>query len=156
VKVTDVFLIVIFKASLQPYFKLATTRMARNTLIKHNEVVVICEENGIIIANYNALIIQLESKLVAQPIVTYTTTKQQFICSNCGKTGHAKKTYHNRKLEELVVPVVPTKVVELVAEVTTKLVKQTRVPLRYPCIICSSLEHHAPDYFRKTKVQNMF
>jgi len=35
----------------------------------------ICEESGPVIANYNALITQLKSKLVAQSIVTYTTTK---------------------------------------------------------------------------------
>jgi hypothetical protein len=29
--------------------------MTRNTLIKHKEAIVICEENGPIIANYNAL-----------------------------------------------------------------------------------------------------
>ncbi len=64
-KVTNVFLITIIRASLQPYLKLATTRMARNTLIKHKEDVVICEENGIVIANYNALITQPKSKLIA-------------------------------------------------------------------------------------------
>jgi hypothetical protein len=50
--------------------------MTRDTLIKHKEIVVICEESGLAIANYNALITQLESKPIAQPIVTYTTTKQ--------------------------------------------------------------------------------
>jgi hypothetical protein len=50
--------------------------MMRNSLIKPKKVVVICEESGLVIANYNALIIQLESKPIAQPIVTYTTTKQ--------------------------------------------------------------------------------
>jgi len=50
--------------------------MMRDTLIKHKEVVVICEESGLIIANYNVLITQLKSKLVTQPIVTYTIVKQ--------------------------------------------------------------------------------
>jgi hypothetical protein len=40
---------------------------------------------------------------------------------------------------------VHTKVVELVAEVTTQPAKSTKVPLRYPCIIYSSFEHHAPN-----------
>ncbi len=30
--------------------------MTRDTLIKHKEAIVICEENGLIITNYNALI----------------------------------------------------------------------------------------------------
>jgi hypothetical protein len=49
--------------------------MARNTLIKHKEVVVIYEKKELIIVNYNALITHLESKLVAQPLVTYIITK---------------------------------------------------------------------------------
>ncbi len=28
--------------------------------------------------------------------------------------------------------------------------------MKYPCIICSSFEHCAPEYPRKTKVQNTF
>jgi hypothetical protein len=65
--------------------------MTRNTLIKHKEIIVICEECGPIITNYNVLITQPNSKLVAQPIVTYTTTNQQLTCSNYDEIGHAKK-----------------------------------------------------------------
>jgi hypothetical protein len=36
--------------------------MTKDTLIKHKEVAIICEESGSVIANYNALIIELESK----------------------------------------------------------------------------------------------
>jgi hypothetical protein len=35
-------------------------------------------------------------------------------------------------------------------------VKLARVPLKYPCIICYSFEHHAPNCSRKEEVQNMF
>jgi hypothetical protein len=70
-----VFLTTIFKASLQPYLRSATS-MAKNTLIKHKEATVICEKNGPVITNCKALTIHLESKPIAQPIVTYTTTKQ--------------------------------------------------------------------------------
>jgi len=49
--------------------------MARDVFIKHKKVLVICEESGPIIANYNTLITQPKSKPIAQPIVTYTTTK---------------------------------------------------------------------------------
>ncbi len=65
VKAIDVFLTIIFRACLQSYLKLTIRGMARNTFIKHKEVVVICEESGPIIANYNTLIIHPESKLVA-------------------------------------------------------------------------------------------
>jgi hypothetical protein len=37
---------------------LAIANMTKDTLIKHMEVVVICEERGSAIANYNTLIIQ--------------------------------------------------------------------------------------------------
>jgi hypothetical protein len=117
----------------------------RDTLIKHKEPTLICEESGPNIANYNVLIIQLESKLVTQPITTYTTTRQKLTCSNYGKTCHAKETCDNEKKKELTIHVVHTKVVELVDELTTQPVESTKVPLRYPCIICFSFEHHAPD-----------
>jgi hypothetical protein len=76
VKVTNVFLTTIFKIGLQPYFRLATSCMTRDILIKHKEAIVICEESGPVITNYNVLITQLESKLVAHPIVTYIISKQ--------------------------------------------------------------------------------
>ncbi len=64
VKTTNVFSTNIFKSSLQWYLRLATIDMMRDTLIKHKEPTLICEESGPNIANYNVLIIQLESKLV--------------------------------------------------------------------------------------------
>ncbi len=61
VMVINVFFFTIFEASLQPYLKLVTTSMARDTFIKQKEAVIICEKNGLVIANYNALIIHLKS-----------------------------------------------------------------------------------------------
>ncbi len=75
-KTTNVFLITIFRASLQPYLRLATTCMTRNTLIKHKEATVICEESGPVITNYNILITQPKFKPIAQPIVAYATYRQ--------------------------------------------------------------------------------
>jgi hypothetical protein len=146
----------IFRTSLQPNLRLVTIGMMKDTLIKHKEAIVIYEESGLVIANYNVLIIQPKSKPVAQFIVTYTIAKQQLTYSNCGKIGHAKETCHNKKREELAALIVPTKVVKLVVEVTAQLVKPTRVPLRYPCYICFSSKHHAHDCPKKTKVHNMF
>ncbi len=57
-KAINVFLTTIFRIGLQPYLRLATADMTRNTLIKHKEIVVICEESGLVITNYNTLIIQ--------------------------------------------------------------------------------------------------
>jgi hypothetical protein len=52
-KAINVFLSYIFKASLQPYFKLATS-VIRDTMIKHKKVAMICEENGLIIHYYQS------------------------------------------------------------------------------------------------------
>jgi hypothetical protein len=49
--------------------------MTRYSFIKHKEVIMIYEESGLIMANYNILIINLEFKLIAQPIVIYTIVK---------------------------------------------------------------------------------
>jgi hypothetical protein len=65
VKATDVFLNMIFRTSLQPYFKSITTCMTRGTFIKHKEVAIIYEESGLDIANYNVLLTQPESKQIA-------------------------------------------------------------------------------------------
>jgi hypothetical protein len=119
--------------------------MVRDSLIKHKEDVVICEESGPIIANYNALITHPKSKPITQPIITYTTTKQPLTYSNCGETHHVKKTRcHNRKIKEHVALIVSTKV------------KLARVLLRFPSIICSSSKHHAPNYPRRIKIRNIF
>jgi hypothetical protein len=70
-KATNVFFNIIFKASLLPYLRLATIGMTEDTLIKHKEVTMICEENEPSIVSYNVSITQLDSKSIAQPIVTY-------------------------------------------------------------------------------------
>jgi hypothetical protein len=51
------------------------TCTTRDSLIKHKEVVMICEESGLVMANYNVLIIHLESKSIAQPRVIYIIVK---------------------------------------------------------------------------------
>ncbi len=49
--------------------------MTRDTFIKHKEDAMICEENGLIIANYNVWVTQQKSKPVAQAIVHYIMAK---------------------------------------------------------------------------------
>jgi hypothetical protein len=155
-KGTNVLLMIIFETSSQPYLKLVIVSMIRNTLIKHKEIVVICEESRLVIANHHTLITQPKSKLVAQHVVTYTIARQQLTCSNYGKIGHVEKPRHNKKKEEPTIPIVPIKVIELVAKVFTQPAKLARMPLRYPCIICFNFEHHALNCPRKVEVHNMF
>jgi hypothetical protein len=69
IKAIDVFFTTTFRTSLHPHLILPTTCMTRNGLVKHKEDVVICEESGLVIMNYNVLLTQQKSKLVAQPIV---------------------------------------------------------------------------------------
>jgi hypothetical protein len=63
----------------------------RDTYIKHKGTAVICENSGSIIASYNVLLTQLDSKLVAQPIISYIVAKQPLTCSNCGKNRSCQK-----------------------------------------------------------------
>jgi hypothetical protein len=49
--------------------------MQKTILIKHKKDAMIYEESGLVIANYNALFTQLEVRPIAQPMVTYTTTR---------------------------------------------------------------------------------
>ncbi len=56
VKTTNVFLTIAFRACLLPYLRLATASMKRDTSIEHKEVTIVCEENGPISLNYNALL----------------------------------------------------------------------------------------------------
>jgi hypothetical protein len=59
-------------------------------------------------------------------------------CSNYGKKRSCQRTCHNKKRKNPIMHVVPIKIVKLVIKVTAQHVKPSRVPLRYPCIICFS------------------
>jgi hypothetical protein len=76
IKAINVFFTTIFITSLWMYLRLTILCMIRNTLIKHEDVEVICKENGLVITNYHALITHSKSKPIAQSIITYTTVKQ--------------------------------------------------------------------------------
>jgi hypothetical protein len=43
--------------------------MERDSFIKHKEAIMICEESGLVIANYNALLTQPETKLIINYIL---------------------------------------------------------------------------------------
>ncbi len=64
-KINDVFFTTIFRVGPQAYLRLAIIGMTRDTLIKHKEALVICEESGSVIAKYNVSIIQPESKPIS-------------------------------------------------------------------------------------------
>jgi hypothetical protein len=100
---TYVFLTTIFRASLLPYLRFATTSMKRNTLIEHKKVVVVCEENEPINLSYNVLLTTLEHNVVVIPVIPIVTIKSTLTYTNCDKTGHSVETYHNKKIEVLIV-----------------------------------------------------
>jgi hypothetical protein len=83
--------------------------MKINTLIKHKEVVVVCEESGPINLSFNVLLTTLEANVGIKLIVLVVTTKSSLNYTNCGKTNHSVETCHNRKME---VPVVPIAIVK--------------------------------------------
>jgi hypothetical protein len=58
------FLTIIFVTCLQPNLILTIIGMVRDTFIKHKEATIICEESGLVITNYNALITNPQSKSV--------------------------------------------------------------------------------------------
>jgi hypothetical protein len=68
--------------------------MKINTLIKHKEAIVVCEENEPISMNYNVLLTTPKANAGVKPTMT---TKLALICANCGKTSHLVEICHNNK-----------------------------------------------------------
>ncbi len=155
-RTTYVFLTIIFKACLLPSLRLATTCTKIGTFIEHKEVVKICEESGPIGLSYNVFLTTPEANIVLKPIILIVTAKSTLIYTNCGKIDHSLETYHNMKKEVLVVPIAIVKSTKHVVETKTPLVKISRIHVRYPCIICSHVEHRFGECPKKIEVQNMF
>ncbi len=105
----------IFKVGLLPYLRLIITSMKKNTLIKHKEATVICEESGHVNLNYNVLLITLEVNTMVKPTIIVVATKLTLTCTNCDKIGHLVETYHNMKRKVAIVPTATMKSIELVA-----------------------------------------
>jgi hypothetical protein len=97
IKVTNVFLTIVFKVGLLPCLRLATTRMKRDTLIEHKEAAIVCEESGSISLNYNVILTTPEANIVTKPKILIIITKSSLTFTNCGKTGHTLETCHNMK-----------------------------------------------------------
>jgi hypothetical protein len=115
--------------------------MKRNTLIEHKEVVVVCEESGLVNMNYNVLLTTLEVNAGVKHVVLVVTTKSTLACTNCGRTGHSVETCNNTKKEVAIVATATVKPTKLVVRTKTQLVKSRKTLVRYPYIICSSVEH---------------
>jgi len=126
--------------------------MRKNTLIKHNEAVVVSKESGHVSLNYNALLTTPEANIVVKPIVPIVTAKSTLTCTNCGKTNHSVKTSHNRKREVAVVPITIVKSTKLIVGTKTQLVKSGKILVRYPCIICYNVKHRCGECPRKIEV----
>jgi hypothetical protein len=62
-------LTIMFRASLQSYFRIVTSRMKRSTLQQHKEVVMLCEEGMTNVEIRSALLIPQGTKL-ATPMKT--------------------------------------------------------------------------------------
>jgi hypothetical protein len=59
-------------------------------------------------------------------------------------------------MKKTTILIIPTKVVKPIVEVIAPPIKPTTIPLQYPCIIYSNVEHCAPNCLKQIKVQNMF
>jgi hypothetical protein len=115
--------------------------MKKNTLIEHKEVTIVCEDSGFVNMSYNALLTTSEVNVGVKLVVAAMIAKLTLTCTNCGKTNHVVETCHNRKREVQVVPTVIIKYMEPVIGIKTQPIKSGKIPIRYPCIICSSVEH---------------
>ncbi len=65
--------------------------MKRNTLIKHKEIVIICEENGPFNLSYNVLLTTLKANTIVKLVVLVVIIISSSTCINCGKTCHNMK-----------------------------------------------------------------
>jgi hypothetical protein len=138
------------------YLILATAGMTRNTLIKHKEVLIVCEESGPIRLNYNVLLTTLEANVVVKHVVPIVTAKSTLTYTNCGKIDHSMETCHNMKREVLVVPTATIKSTEPIVGTKIQPVKSRKILVCYPYIICYSIEHRYGESPRQIEVQNMF
>jgi hypothetical protein len=56
--------------------------MNRNTLIKHKEAAIKCEESGPINMNYNVLLTTLKTNVEVKLVVLVVTSKSTLTCTN--------------------------------------------------------------------------
>jgi hypothetical protein len=117
--------------------------MKKNTLIKHKEAIVICEESELVSLSYNALITTLEVNIVVKPIILIVIAKSTLTRTNCGKIGHLVNTCHNRKRKVPMLLIATIKSIKLVVGTKTQPIKSRKIHVHYPYIICFSVKHRS-------------
>ncbi len=95
--------------------------MKKNTLIEHEEAIVVCEESGHVSLSYNVLLTTPKANTIIKHVVLVVTTKSALTYTNYGKTGHSVETCHNRKKEVLVVLTTIVKSIEPIAKIKPNL-----------------------------------
>jgi hypothetical protein len=126
--------------------------MMRNIIIEHKEVAIVCEESGPINLSYNVLLTTSEANIVVKPIVPTVIVKSTLTYIDYGKIDHLVEIYHHRKREVLVVLTTIVKSTEPIVGTKTQLVKLRKIPLGYPYIIGSNIEHRYGKCPRKIEV----
>jgi hypothetical protein len=104
VRVTDVFVTIVFRASLSPYLRLTTIGMKINTLIEHKETIVVCEENRFVSMSYNVLLTTPEVNVRVKLVIHVVIAKSALTTTDYGKTDHSMETCHNKKRYQLCQP----------------------------------------------------
>jgi hypothetical protein len=66
------------------------------------------------------------------------------------------ETCHNRKKKVQVVSTAIVKSTEPIVGIKTQPIKSRKIPIRYPYMIYSSIEHRSRECLRKIEIQNMF
>jgi hypothetical protein len=100
-QINDNLQITFFRTSLQPYLRITTVGMKRDTLFKHKEATITCEESMGDINEYWKLL---------EPLTKQEKTSRRrkicVICGQCNKLGHSKEHCHwnpnnpNNKLKD--------------------------------------------------------
>jgi len=94
---TNSFLTIVFRVSLQSYFKIAIARMKRSTLQQHKEVVMLCEEGMTTAKARNVLSIPQSTKQAPPPKTQSNTWKTNKYCTNYGMINHNVETCKKKK-----------------------------------------------------------
>ncbi len=91
-----------FKAGLQSYFRIATTRMKQLTLQQHKEATMLCEEGMITTKTRSALSVSHNTKQEAPPKTQSNTRKSDKFYTNYGMTNHNVETCRKKKEQTTV------------------------------------------------------
>jgi hypothetical protein len=130
--------------------------MNKSTLIEHKKIIMVCEENEPISLSYNVILTTPKAKTVVKLVIIIIIIKSTLTCIYCGKTSHSMETYHNRKIEVLVVLTAMVEWIKPIRGNKTQLVKLRKIHVRYPYIVCFNVKHIFKKCPKKFELQNMF